>query len=99
MNKKLKDFLIWLFIILLTSIVVLLVNERTEAPDYKVIKDNGAEIVIAVSHYENLTLINYNRVDEELWIKEYDENGIPKDIIIEDGVDIGSIPKIDPLLD
>lgn len=98
MSKKLKDFLIWSFIILLTSVVVL-VNEKIEVPDYKVIKDNGIEIVIAVSHYENLTLINYNRVDEELWIKEYNENGVPEDIIIEGGVDIGFIPKIDPLLD
>ena len=99
MSKKLKDFIIWLFIILLTSIVVSLVNEKTEVPDYKVIKDDGIEIVISVSHYENLTLINYNRADEELWVKEYDENGVPKDIIIEDGVDIGFMPKIDPFLD
>ena len=99
MSKKLKDFLIWSFIILLTSVIVFLVNEKIEAPDYKVIKDNGAEIVIAVSHYKNLTLINYNRANEQLWVKEYDENSALKDIIIKDGVDIEFAPKIDPLLD
>ena len=99
MSKKLKDFIIWLFIILLTSIVVSLVNEKTEVPDYKVIKDDGIEIVISVSRYENLTLINYNRADEELWVKEYDENGVPKDIIIEGDIATGVTSKIDRLFD